>query len=215
MVLVYRMFCSLSSVSWGKNAASWGKLPPKTPKSPPAAGGGLWFHGCGHGPEGHGRFLLFQPPPAGARGALEAVYHRTRPSASPVSGGKMGHRAGVLPGLAGGVFGGFVGVWGDFIENRPNRGPKGSLFRRGRGVRHCAQREARPGAGRGVRGWFQGWGAAYSSSTSRLTRSIWRRRSTLWVRKPVSRPRETAWSMRVFSPSGVRAGRSSYRSCPT
>ena len=190
-------------------------MPPKTPKSPPAASGGLWFHGCGHGPEGHGLFLLFQPPPAGARGALEAVYHRTLPSASPVSGGKMGHRAGVLPGLAGGGFSGIRWGFGGILSKiAPIAGRKVPFSGVGGACAIAPKEKPAPGRG-GGRGWFQGWGAAYSSSTSRLTRSIWRRRSTLWVRKPVSRPRETAWSMRVFSPSGVRAGRSSYRSCPT
>ena len=191
-------------------------MPPKTPKSPPAASGGLWFHGCGHGLEGHGLFLLFQPPPAGARGALEAVYHRTLPSASPVSGGKMGHRAGVLPGLAGGGFSGIRWGFGGFYQKSPKSRAARFSFPEGAGRAPLRPKRSSPRGGvGGVWGWFQGWGAAYSSSTSRLTRSIWRRRSTLWVRKPVSRPRETAWSMRVFSPSGVRAGRSSYRSCPT
>lgn len=192
-----------------------GNCPQKHPKARRQPVAGFGSMGAATGRKAMAFSSFFSRPRQGPGGLWRQYTTEPCPPPPPFRGEKWGIGRGFCPAWPEGVFRGFVGVLGDFIKNRPNRGPQGSLFRKGRGVRHCAQREARPGAGRGVWGWFQGWGAAYSSSTSRLTRSIWRRRSTLWVRKPVSRPRETAWSMRVFSPSWVRAGRSSYRSCPT
>ena len=192
-----------------------GNCPQKHPKARRQPVAGFGSMGAATGRKAMAFSSFFSRPRQGPGGLWRQYTTEPCPPPPPFRGEKWGIGRGFCPAWPEGVFRGFVGVLGGFYQKSPKSRAARFPFPEGAGRAPLRPKRSPPRGGAGGRGWFQGWGAAYSSSTSRLTRSIWRRRSTLWVRKPVSRPRETAWSMRVFSPSGVRAGRSSYRSCPT